>query len=347
VTTGVAGATGATGAADSAGSAYRAGRVEHVLVVGGGAIGSSWAAHFLLHGLRVTVVDPDPAVRAVVAQRAVALVGEVEPARTRTAGTALAVSQHPEPAAAATDLVVECGPEREDVKQDLFARLDRAAPPDVLLTSSSSGLLPSALQAACGLHPERVLVAHPFNPPHLLPLVELVGGARTATAALDAAETIFSGVGKRVVRVHGERPGHVVNRLQAALWREAYHLVAEGAVSVADVDTALAWGPGLRWALLGPFVTQHLSGGDGGIEHVLAHLGPPMAQWWDDLGTPTLTPELVRAVVAGVADAVGDTDLTALRARRDAALQDLVRLKGEAGLDPTAAPPVPDTPADR
>jgi len=305
--------------------------IDHVLVVGAGAIGVSWAALFVRHGRRVTVVDPDPAVRAGAAERVLALVRQLDPHRA-AAGGAPGVAEHPEPAAASVQLVVECGPERLEVKRDLFARLDRVTPADALLTSSSSGLLPTRIQEACGHHPERFLVAHPFNPPHLVPLVELVGGARTDPAALDRAEAAFTAVGKRVIRVHGERPGHVVNRLQAALWREAYHLVAQGAVSVADVDTAMAWGPGLRWALLGPFLTQHLSGGDGGIEHVLAHLGPPMAEWWADLGTPALTDDVVRAVVAGVADAVRDTDPGELRARRDATLRALIRLKDEAGL---------------
>jgi len=141
-------------------------------------------------------------------------------------------------------------------------------------------------------------VAHPFNPPHLVPLVEVVAGRQTSEAAVDSALEVFKHLGKRPIRIRRELPGHVANRLQAALWREAYHLVSEGVASVEDVDIAISAGPGLRWALLGPFATQHLSGGDGGLEHVLAHLGPPMVDWWNDLGNPELTPELIATLVA-------------------------------------------------
>ena len=143
-------------------------------------------------------------------------------------------------------------------------------------------------------------MAHPFNPPHLVPLVEVVGGRLTSEQAVDSALEVLGRLGKRPIRIRRELPGHVANRLQAALWREAHYLVSEGVVSVEDVDAAISSGPGLRCALLDPFAAQHLSGGGAGLEHVLEHLGPPMVEWWHDLGGPELTPALVAALVAGV-----------------------------------------------
>lgn len=316
-------------------------QVQHVLVVGAGAIGSSWAAHFLLHGLQVSVADPVEQTHDVARARVERFVEQGASGTDVTGKLRFVVDAIAAARSAAdgndegwppVDLVVEAGPERLDFKRELFAGLDEVLDPDVLLTSSSSGLLPSSFSGACQRHPERVLVAHPFNPPHLVPLVELVPAEQTSDAAMNAAEAFFTGVDKRTIRVRRELPGHVVNRLQAALWREAYYLVGTGAVSVADIDTAIASGPGLRWALLGPFATQHLSGGGHGIAHVLAHLGPPMLDWWDDLGHPELTDELVSAIVTGVDAELDGADEDDLLRRRDEALAALIRLKHDAGL---------------
>ena len=214
------------------------------------------------------------------------------------------------------------------MKREIVAVLDQSARSDVLLASSSSGLLPSTFQDACAYYPERVLVAHPFNPPHLVPLVEVVAGRQTSEAAVDSALEVFRHLGKRPIRIRRELPGHVANRLQAALWREAYHLVGEGVASVEDVDIAISAGPGLRWALLGPFATQHLSGG-GGLEHLLQHLGPPMIDWWNDLGTPAL----IATLVAGVREEFAGRDENDVMARRDLALRELMATKAQLGLD--------------
>ncbi len=162
----------------------------------------------------------------------------------------------PGQAVAEAGFVQESGPEVEALKVELFAILDAAAPADVVIASSSSGLLPSVIQSACTRQPDRVLVGHPFHPAHLVPLVEVVGGRQTSDAAIESALAFYAAIGKRPIRVNAELPGHVTNRMQAALWREAYWLVASGAATVTDIDTALSNGPGLRWALLGPFATQ-------------------------------------------------------------------------------------------
>ncbi|TWE10054.1 3-hydroxyacyl-CoA dehydrogenase NAD-binding domain-containing protein [Rudaeicoccus suwonensis] len=298
-----------------------------VAVVGAGAIGASWAALALHQGY--DVIAADPAASAEITLRATVdrQLRELQRIHGENMCGQLTFTTDIESAAARADLVLEGGPERLDVKRELFARLDSAADADVLLCSSSSGLPPSSFQDACTEHPERVLVTHPFNPPHLMPLVEVVGGRQTSDAAVEAAMTVMRSLDKQPIRLRRELPGHVANRLQAALWREAYSLVDSGALSLADIDTAISAGPGLRWALLGPFVTQHLSGGPGGIEHVLEHLGPPMVEWWDDLGHPQLSPELVAAIVDGVDAELAGVDTEQLVTRRDAALSDLLALK--------------------
>jgi carnitine 3-dehydrogenase len=302
--------------------------IRTVAVVGAGSIGASWTALVLARGLDVVATDPAPGAEERLRKSLGLLLRElgVTVAHERTRFVADAAE-----AVAGADLVLECGPERLDLKRELFEVLDRATAPDVLLASSSSGLAPSAFQSGCR-HPERVLVAHPFNPPHLVPLVEVVGGEQTSEEALESAMAVMRHLGKRPIRLRRELPGHVANRLQAALWREAYHLVGEGVVSVTDLDLAISSGPGLRWALLGPFATQHLSGGPGGLEHVLEHLGPPMVDWWDDLGTPELTPELVDKLVAGVREELGGHEEEVLGAR-DQALRELLDTKRRLGLD--------------
>ncbi len=311
-----------------------ASRVQRVTVVGTGVIGASWVAHFLARGLDVVATDPSPGaedrLRSDVTAHwpiltQIGLACDASPDRLR-------FSTDLETAVADADFVQENGPEREDLKHALFARLDAATPPEVVLASSSSGLLPSVIQAGCPTHPERVLIGHPFNPPHLIPLVEVVPGSRTSVAAVDKAMAFYAAVGKRPIRLRQELPGHVANRLQAALWREAYSLVDRGIASVTDIDTAIAYGPGLRWAVLGPFVNQHLSGGPGGLAHNIEHLGPPMVAWWDDLRQPDLTPELAARLVAGVDTELAGIDQTKLVAHRDAVLTALLAAKAQADL---------------
>jgi carnitine 3-dehydrogenase len=308
--------------------------IRTVVVVGTGVIGSSWAAHFLARGLEVVATDPAAGAEA----RLRADIAAHWPILTQLglAGGAtqdrLSFEPDLEKAARAADFVQENGPEREDLKHELYARLDAATRPDVVLASSSSGLLPSVIQAGCALHPERVLIGHPFNPPHLIPLVEVVPGAKTSPDAVDRAFAFYTAVGKKPILLRQELPGHVANRLQAALWREAYSLVDRGVASVSDIDTAISQGPGLRWAVLGPFLNQHLSGGPGGIAHLLEHLGPPMVDWWNDLRQPDLTPELAAKLVSGVADELAGTDEAALVVSRDTVLSALLAAKSKVEL---------------
>ncbi|MEW6024541.1 MAG: 3-hydroxyacyl-CoA dehydrogenase NAD-binding domain-containing protein [Pseudomonadota bacterium] len=302
--------------------------IRCVGVIGTGVIGASWAAYFLARGFEVSACDPMPGaesrLREAVARHwpvleGMGLADGASPARLRfNPGLAEALQ--------GVDFVQENGPEREDLKVALFRDMDALLAPEVILASSSSGLLMSRVQGACR-HPERVVLGHPFNPPHMIPLVEVIGGALTSQQTVDRAMAFYAAIGKRPIHVRKEVPGHIANRLQAALWREAFHLVEQGVASVADVDTAIAYGPGLRWALMGPFLNLHLSGGEGGLRHMLDHIGPPMESWWADLGTPHITEELKQTLCAGLDAALLEHDRAALAPARDALLAGLIAAK--------------------
>jgi 3-hydroxyacyl-CoA dehydrogenase len=303
--------------------------VERVAVVGTGVIGSGWAALFLARGLDVVVYDPAPTARErlrdaiTMAWPTLTALGLADGASQERLTWAGCVAD----AVRDAQFVQENGPEVADLKQALFREMDAAAPGNVPLASSSSGLMPSDIQAMCPVHPERVLVGHPFHPVYLVPLVEVVPGARTDATAARAACEFYASIGKKPILVRREVPGHVTNRLQAALWREAYSLVERGVASVADIDAAITNGPGLRWALIGPLAGQHLSGGAGGMAYTLEHLGPPAQTWMDDLGTPQLNPHLIDLLVAGVDAELASIDQARMVAARDAILVELLQRK--------------------
>ncbi|KDD63285.1 putative 3-hydroxybutyryl-CoA dehydrogenase [Bordetella bronchiseptica OSU553] len=307
--------------------------IARVAVVGAGTIGASWAALFAARGLRVTVTDPAPgsaeSLRGRIADiwPALAAAGAIQDGADPDAVRFDADLQE---ALRDADFVQENAPERPDFKADLFTRMDAALPPHTIIASSSSGLPMSALQAGCR-HPERCVIGHPFNPPHLIPLVEVVAGRQTAPAAIERAMAFYRSLGKYPIRIDKEIPGHVANRLQAALWREAIHLVAEGVASVADIDAAVTQGPGLRWALYGPHMTFHLGGGEGGLAHFLDHLRGPVQTWWDDLGQPALTPALQRKLIQGVAAEAGQCSIAELSATRDAQLTAILAILRQQG----------------
>jgi carnitine 3-dehydrogenase len=293
--------------------------VERVAVIGAGTIGASWAAYFLSRGLHVTASDPAPDAEDF-ARRYVAAAW---PTLERLGGMApgarldrMRFERDSGRAVADAQFIQENGPEREDVKIALFAELDAAAPPDAVIVSSSSGLLISRIQSRCR-HPERCVLGHPFNPPHLIPLVEVVGGEKTSADAVDKTLAFYRQIGKHPIHIRKEVAGHVANRLQAALWREAVHLVAEGVADVADVDAAITYGPGLRWPIFGPHLTFHLAGGVGGMEHFMKHLLVPMQSWWDDLGHPDMGPAVQRKIIDGVADEAAGRSIADLATERD------------------------------
>jgi len=279
--------------------------IRRIAIIGTGVIGASWTALFLAKGLQVVATDVAPNAEAALKKFTAAL---------------------PE-AVAGADLIQENGPERIDFKQKLYGQLDQLLPPAVIIASSSSGLTMSEIQKGAASHPERCVIAHPFNPPHLIPLVEIVGGAKTSEETIRQAAEFYTSIGQRTVRLNKEMPGHVANRLQAALAREVYYLVAEGIVSAADVDTALSWGPGLRWGIMGNMMLNHLGGGPGGIEHFFQQFAGPTTAWWKTLGSPVLTPEVQKKLIDSVHAEVGSRTVAELEAERDQVLLGLIELR--------------------
>jgi 3-hydroxyacyl-CoA dehydrogenase len=303
--------------------------IRRIAIIGTGVIGASWTALFLAKGLQVVATDIAPNAEAALrkfvetAWPALKRLGLSPGASQSNLKFTAALAQ----AVAGADLVQENGPERIDFKKTLYGQLDEMLPPDVIIASSSSGLTMSEIQSGAPSHPERCVIAHPFNPPHLIPLVEIVGGAKTSEDTIRRASDFYTSIGKRTVRLNKEVPGHVANRLQAALAREVYHLVAEGVVSAADVDTALCWGPGLRWGAMGNMMLNHLGGGPGGIEHFLQQFAGPLTAWWKVLGSPVLTPEVQKMLIDSVHAEVGSRTIDELAAERDEVLLGLLELR--------------------
>src|SRR3954464_16072266 len=275
--------------------------IRRIAIIGTGVIGASWTAQFLAKGLDVIATDVAPDSEASLRRFVAAAWPALERLGLSPGGSQnrLTFTSDLTAAVRTADFVQENGPERIDFKKKLYRQLDELLPADVIIASSSSGLTMSAIQSDCPSHPERCVIGHPFNPPHLVPLVEIVGGAKTSEAPIERAAEFYTRLGKKAVRVRKEVPGHVANRLQAALAREVYYLVAEGVVSAADVDTALCWGPGLRWGIMGNMMLNHLGGGPGGIEHFFDQFTGPMTAWWKVLGSPELTPAVRQKLIAG------------------------------------------------
>jgi carnitine 3-dehydrogenase len=301
---------------------------KRVAVIGAGTIGASWAAIFLARGLEVAAYDPAENGESFLRK----FIGNAWPTLRQLnwvlpEADPLRLTFHREVAGAVRDaeFIQESGPEREDVKLALFKEIDAAAPPQSVIASSSSGFMVSVMQPACK-HPERCVIGHPFNPPHLIPLVEVVGSARTSPQAVATAMEFYKSVGKRPIHIKKEVRGHVANRLQTVLWKEAVRLVAEGVVSVSDADAAIAYGPGLRWALMGPHLTFHLAGGEGGMTHFMHHIAPAAQTWIEDGGEPWLTPEVQKLIIDGVAEEAAGRSIADIAKWRDRKLVDILKV---------------------
>jgi carnitine 3-dehydrogenase len=303
--------------------------VRTVTCVGAGVIGGGWVAYFLARGYRVVAWDPaedaEPRLRH--------LVDAAWPALTElglSEGAALdnlAVERDLATACAQADFVQESAPEDLELKRTLLADIDAATPQDVVISSSTSGYGMTEMQTKCA-HPERTVVGHPFNPPYLIPLVEVVGGTSTSPEAVQWASDFFRHAGKSVITMEREVPGFVANRLQEALWREALHMVEAGEATVEEIDLSITDGPGLRWALQGPMLTFHLAGGQGGMAHMLDHFGPSLLSPWTRLQAPELTPELRDAVVAGCEREADGRSVDDLVAERDRGVIAILRALG-------------------
>jgi 3-hydroxyacyl-CoA dehydrogenase len=305
--------------------------IRNVAIVGTGVIGASWAALYLARGLNVVATDPAPNAEANLrhyiddAWKDLSVIG-LSPGASRDR---LSFTLDMKKAVSDADFVQENGPERQDFKIKLFADMDAATPPDSIIASSSSGLTMSVMQSNCK-RPERCVIGHPFNPPHVVPLVEVVAGGKTSPETVERAISFYTSIGKRPIHVRKEVVGHVANRLQAALYREVVYLIEQGVLDVADSDAAVCWGPGLRWGVMGPNLLFHLAGGQGGIQHFMEHLSGPVATWWKDLGTITeFSPQVKQTIVDGVLKEADGRSIEELEGERDAMLLELLATRAK------------------
>src|SRR6202522_753791 len=306
-------------------------QIQNIAIVGTGVIGASWAALYLARGLDVVATDPAPNAEANLrkfidaAWKDLEVIG-LSPDASRDH---LQFTPDMKKALSNADLVQENGPERQDFKIKLFADMDAATPEDSIIASSSSGLTMSMMQSACK-HPERCVTGHPFNPPHVIPLVEVVAGAKTSPETVEQVIAFYESIGKKPIHVRKEVVGHVANRLQAALYREIVYLIEQGVIDVADGDTAVCWGPGLRWGVMGPNLLFHLGGGQGGMQHFLGQFTGPLAAWWKDLGAITeFNPEVKQTIVDGVSKEANGRSIAELERERDSMLLELLTTRSK------------------
>jgi carnitine 3-dehydrogenase len=310
--------------------------IHRIAVVGTGVIGASWAAQYLARGFDVVATDPAPNAEANLRKYVDEAWEQLEEIGLSAGATRdrLSFTTDMKQALANADLVQENGPERPDFKMKLFADMDDATPVDSLIASSSSGITPSVMQTKCK-HPERVLVGHPFNPPHIIPLVEVVGGAKTSPEAVRQAMAFYASIGKKPIHLKKELPGHVANRLQAALYREMLYLIEQGVLSVEETDTAVCYGPGLRWGVMGQSLQWHLGGGAGGIKHFMDHLMDPLAGMMKALGTPNITPQLKQTIIDGVMREAGGRTVDQLAREENEVLIGLLKLRANGASAPS------------
>ncbi|WP_028933680.1 3-hydroxyacyl-CoA dehydrogenase NAD-binding domain-containing protein [Pseudonocardia spinosispora] len=295
--------------------------IDTVACIGAGVIGGGWVAYFLARGYRVRAWDPGAGAE----DRLRRLIGAAWPALTELG---LAPGASPDAwemvptvaeAVEGVGFVQESAPEDLELKRTLLAELAAATADDVVIASSTSGY-PMSDMATSAADPSRLVVGHPFNPPYLIPLVEVVGGKGTEDWAVSRAAEFYRHIGKSVIQMDQELPGFIANRLQEAIWREALHMVAEGEATVEQIDLSITDGPGLRWPVHGPCLTFHLAGGEGGMAHMLDHFGPSLKSPWTRLEAPELTERLRDDMVAGAHASAGGRDMATLVAERDRAI---------------------------
>ena len=321
-------------------------QVRRAGIVGAGVIGGGWALHYLRMGLDVDVYDPAPAARSDLLRMCADIWPLLERIGLRPGASPDRLVLHADLAGAvsAADMVQENAPEDSTVKRAVLADIDRLTGPDVVIASSTSGFGMTLLQADCA-RPGRCVVGHPFNPPYLIPLVEVVGGQRTSPAAVTWLSDFYTAVDKRPLRLTRELPGFIGNRLQEAMWREALHMVAAGEATVEEIDESIAFGPGLRWALMGPCMTFHLAGGADGMAHMLDHFGAALLEPWTRLTAPPLTPQLRERMIDGCNREAAGRTVAELERYRDDFLAELLTLLERFSLSPRR-PRVADSDGD-
>ena len=303
--------------------------IKTIALVGGGVIGGGWATRCLANGLNVVVTDPRPESRDYV-ERMIDEAWPILEAADLIAESAgqLSFADNIEAAVAQADFVQENVPEREDLKIAIHQEISENVRADVVIASSSSGLLPSRLQSQCK-HPERLLIGHPFAPVYLLPLVEVVGSEQTSSDAVSRAGAFYRSIGMRPLHVRREIEAYIADRLQESLYREALHLIDQGVATVAEIDAAVTGGPGLRWAFMGTFLAWHLGGGPGGMRHTIEQFGLALELPWSHMKAPELTDELKQRIVEGCEDESGDRVFSEMERRRDRCLVEIQKVLKE------------------
>jgi len=307
-------------------------QIRNVAIVGTGLIGASWAAQYLASGFDVIATDPAPGAETHLrrgvdeAWKLLSTVG-LAPGASRDRLTFTADMKQ---ALSKADFVQESVPERPLLKAKVFAQMDEAALPDAILASSASGITMDVIQSSCK-HPERCVIGHPFNPPHVIPLVEVVGGAKTSEAVIERTMEFYASIGKKPIRLRKAVSGHVGNRLQAALYREVLYLIQQGVVSVEDADIAVCYGPGLRWGVMGPSLQWHLGGGPGGIENFVKTFMDGFAGQMRKLEMPDVTPALMQTVIDGVLKEANGHSVEQLAEAENEVVWQLLALRAKAG----------------
>ena len=302
-------------------------QVSRVGIIGTGVIGGGWAMHFLAQGLDVVVFDPDPETEANLARMTDYAWPSLEKLGLKRGASPdrMTIVSTLEEAVVGVDVVQENTPEVLESKLGIFSRMDAAASPETVLLSSTSGLSMTEIQVGC-VHPGRAVVGHPFNPPYLMPLVEVVGGEQTDQEAIDWAAEFYTASGKHVIKLKKELPGFIAGRMQEAMWREMLHMVTNGEATVEEIDEAVAYGPGLRWAIMGPGMVYHLGGGEGGMAHVLDQFGPSLKWPWTRLEAPELTDDLRQRLIAGCEAEANGRSVAELIRERDDCLIEIIKV---------------------
>lgn len=314
-------------------------KVTRAGVIGSGVIGGAWALHFLRMGMDVVVYDPGPNAE----EKLMSMVDHIWPTmiklglRESASPSRLSFADSLEALVGQVEVIQENTPEALDSKRALFKQLDEITPPEVVIISSTSGFAMTDMTTEVSEHPERFVVGHPFNPPYLVPFCEVCGGKRTSQEVVDWTTEFYEAIEKKVAKMDKELPGFIGNRLQEALWREALHMVANKECSVEDIDKAIAYGPGLRWAIMGHCLTYHLGGGQGGMRHLLDHFEESLKEPWTRLEAPELTEQLKNDMVAGCLSQANGASINELIRERDDCLirimQTLEEYRRENGIE--------------
>jgi 3-hydroxyacyl-CoA dehydrogenase len=307
-------------------------QIRNVAIVGTGLIGASWAAQYLASGFDVVATDPAPNAEANL-RKGVDEAWELLTAIGLAPGASrdrLKFTADMKEALSKAGFVQESVPERADIKVKVFAQMDEAAPTDTILASSASGITMDIIQARCK-RPERCVVGHPFNPPHVIPLVEVVGGAKTSEAVIERAIAFYASIGKKPIRLRKSIPGHVGNRLQAALYKEVLYLIQQGVLSVEDADLAVSYGSGLRWAVMGPSLQWHLGGGPGGMRHFVEKYMDGFTGLMKKLEMPDVTPALMQTVIDGVEKEANGQSVDQLAQAENKLVLEFLALRAKAG----------------